>query len=679
MADLKPLLQPRTIAVVGASTTPGKLGYELLLALRECPVPVFAINPRADNDFSVPSFTSLGAVNRPIDLALLAVPAAATLAAVTDAASAGVRALVLFGGGFAEAGEQGLALQHEVIEICRANEMRLLGPNTSGFARPADHLYASFVPMVRELKAGPLAIVAQSGGVNLTLAFMAQQARMGISLAVGLGNAAQLEAADMIDFLAADEATRAIVLHLEGVRDGRRLFDAIAAAVPRKPVVVLAAGRESSSEFAVSHTGNLMGRQDVVKAACRQAGAVVVNDSEGLITAAGALIRCRARIKDRPGVALVSGQAGPALLISDALHDAGVNTPRLGDATRQQIRELLPLGTFCENPVDTGRPDQNFGEIMRLTGSDSAIDIVAAYALHEPGALDPVAAIEHCQSEIDKPVVFGTMGPMSMLAGTIARLEARGVPVCLSPEATARAIVALQADAIGRHRLHRPTAGQPDGSGSAAFELPDGEFAAKAMLRSIGIAAPRGALCATRNEAHEQLRSFSTPVAVKTRAAGVVHKTEQGGVVLGVRDAAGLDAALDQLDRIQPGAYLLEEMAPPGVDLIVGAFRDPAFGPVLIVGLGGTAAEALRDVAMRLAPIDEADALEMLAELQGQALLDGWRGQPAVSRVQVAKALTALGGLMLAHEAIREMDINPLRCVADGVMALDAVILGDAQ
>ncbi|MCC5869034.1 MAG: acetate--CoA ligase family protein [Gammaproteobacteria bacterium] len=664
---------------MGASTTPGKLGHELLLALRASPVPVFAINPRAGNDFGVPSFPSLAAVDRSVDLALLAVPAAATLAAVEEAAAAGVRALVLFGGGFAEAGVQGLALQNEVLEICRANDVRLLGPNTSGFARPGDGLYASFVPMVRELQAGTLAIVAQSGGVNLTLAFMAQQARMGISLAVGLGNAAELEAADMIDFLADDEASRVIVLHLEGVRDGRRLFDAISNVVPRKPVVVLAAGRESSSEFARSHTGNLMGRQDVVQAACRQAGAVVVKDTEALITAAAALMRRRARISATPGVALVSGQAGPALLISDTLHDAGVAMPRLAEAHRRQIRELLPLGTFCDNPVDTGRPDRNFGEIMRLAGGDPAVDIVAAYALHEPGALDAVAAIEHCQETIDKPVVFGTMGPMPLVAETLERLEAMGVPVCLSPEATARAVMALHADAVGRHRLQRRVVAQDVGAGAVPFELPDGELAAKTLLRSIGIDSPRGALCGSRKAAHAQLRALSTPLVVKTSAAGVLHKTEQGGVVLGVTDAAALDAALDQLDRIQPEAYLLEEMVAPGVDLIVGAFRDPAFGPVMLVGLGGTAAEALRDVAMRLAPIDEADALDMLAELQGQALLEGWRGQPAVPRVQVAKALTALSALMLAQDAIHEIDINPLRCLDERVIALDAVIVGESR
>jgi acetate---CoA ligase (ADP-forming) len=675
------LFDPRSIAVVGASAAPEKVGYQLVEALRQFAGDVFPINPKSAEIAGRRAYPSLRATPSVPDLVLLGVPAAACPDVLTEASEVGVGAALIVGGGFAEAGSDGVELQKRVAEICRKSGLRLLGPNTSGYTRPDAACHACFLPAVQDFTAGSFSIVAQSGGVNLTLAFLAQQQGLGLRLAVGLGNAVDVEAADVIEYLASDEGTQVIGVHLEGVRSGRRLYEAIAAATERKPVVVLPVGRAQVGDFAQSHTGNLMGAHAVTTAALRQAGAIVVETTEALVDCAAAFMSGRVPPKAEPGVGILTGQAGPGLIILDALRARGVSVPQLAAETVAEIQKHLPPMTYLRNPIDTGRPSPAFADVMIAAAQDPAIDVLLTFALDEPAALDAPAVFERARNVVTQPMLFATLGLPQAVETTLARLNPLRIPGFQSPERAATAAWALAEDAKARHRLAAsapaPAAGSPvDGPARD-------EAAAKRLLAQYGIRSPRSQSCRSRSETATAFEALRKPLVVKVLDPAIAHKTEVGGVHLDVRTPRQLSAALDRIDAI-PGAhteraYLLEEMAPRGVDLIVGARRDPSFGPTVLIGLGGTEAEALKDVSIRIAPLSRIDAHEMLEELRGRALLDGWRGAAAVDRRAVIDALLAVSALITTQPMLEELDVNPLRCGAGGVCALDALMVWNAE
>jgi acetate---CoA ligase (ADP-forming) len=626
-ARLRPLFAPRGIAVIGASRDPAKLGAAMTRSLAGFAGTVAGINPR-ETDPQAGRYRSVAeaaaTTGAPIDLAVLCVPASRSAGALTEAAEAGVRAVLVCSGGYAEAGGAGVGYQRDLLAAARGSAVALLGPNTSGFLVPAASLTASFVPGAATVAPGPVAVVAASGGVNHALAFLLAEAGIGVSLAVGLGIAADVNAADVLAYLAADDDTRAVALHVESVTDGPGLVAAVRRTAARKPVVALVVGRNDVSEFAQSHTGALATSWRTTRAALRHAGAVLVEDERQLADAVTALSALRLPPAADPGVGVVTAQAGPGLLHADSLRGARVAVPPLSPTTTSALSELLPPLTFQGNPVDTGRPDEGFGQVLRYVTADPAIDLVSAYALSEPGALDLPAAV-------------------------LALVD------------DARAQFWQQSRRIPARRQVTP-AGPLD------------EDQAKTLLGSLGVPTPSRRPCRDRAEAHQALADLPGPVAVKILDAGIAHKSDIGGVHLGIRDPAGLDAALDALDRAGARRYLIETMASPGVDLIAGASRDPVFGPVVLVGLGGTIAEALGDVAVAPAPLTPAQAAALMEEIAGRALLDGFRGGPVADRDAIGEVLTALGDLLVASPTLETAEINPLRVTAQGLLALDAVV-----
>ncbi|RKS78752.1 acetyltransferase [Actinomadura pelletieri DSM 43383] len=668
------MFDPRGVAVVGVSRDPGKLGAALARSVGGFPGHVALVNARRpDPRAGIHASIGDAAVHGPIDLALICLPAPVCAAAVAEAAQAGARAAVVYGGGFAEAGSEGRRHQNELEAVAARTGIRLLGPNTSGFLRPGRGLTASFVPGAADVPSGRIAVVAASGGVNHALAFALAEAGHGVSLAVGLGNGADVTAEDVLDVLADDEETTAVALHIESVADGRRLANTVARLTRTRPVVALVVGRSDIGAFAASHTGALATSWRTTRAALAQAGAVVVDDERELVDAVGALSLVRLRPKVAPGVGVVTGQAGPALLLLDELRGRDARVPELGDEARRTLSMLLPPLTYQNNPVDTGRPGPGFADVLTTVAADPGIDVLAGYALHEPDAFDLVGAIDKAADRLSgTPLLFGLGGAGDGVRHTRRALLDRGVPVAAEPHGLAAMTRALLADARARHRGDTSTAPVP----TAVPDLGSGpwdEHQAKGVLRALGVPTMPGRACADRADAHRALAELPGPVAVKLLDAAVLHKTEIGGVRLGVRTPADLDEALDALEAAGARRFLVESMAPPGVDLVVGARRDPVFGPVVLAGLGGTTAEALADVSIRLAPLSADEAAAMPDELAGRALLDGWRGGPALDRAALAEVVTALGGLLAADPRIAEIEINPLRLTAGGLVALDAV------
>ena len=677
-SSLSRLFDPRSIAVVGASANEEKPGFQILKALEPFRGTVHAVNPRGGTILGRSVHRSLGDVPEPVDLVALVLPAQHSLAVLKEAAAIGAGGAFVVSGGFAETGDAGAVLEAEIADACRDGGIRLLGPNTSGFLRPSRGLACTFLPAATEIPPGSIGIVAQSGGINLTLAMMANAAGLGVSLAVGLGNASDVGVAETLDYLATDPETRAIVIHLEGVVDGRTVFEAVRAMVPAKPVIAIPVGKADLGVFAKSHTGALMGNHRLTRSAVRQAGAVVVETLDDALDAAYALSVKRLGPGRDCGVGVLTGQAGPGLLMMDTLKDAGVSVPDLAPDTVARIANSLPPLTYMKNPVDTGRPDESFGTVLEALATDEAVDAILAYALIEGGALDIGGAVIAAAGKTSKPVVFATAGALPETTKLVEALRNAGIPVFLAPDRAARAMAATVEDA-GNRASSQPCAlgSAPCGADRTAPPLtrPVDEDAAKTLVSAYGIPTPRRAVCRSRVEAEAARTAMEGPVVAKVLDPAILHKSDVGGVHLGIESAAALEAAIYAIDRLSSAGYLIEEMAPDGLDLILGARNDPSFGPTVLLGLGGTAAEAMDDVAVALAPLGPGEVDRMIDSLAGRALFGPWRGAPAPDRGAIREAAIGLARLIAGHPEIAEIDLNPVRVYAEGVIALDALIV----
>jgi acyl-CoA synthetase (NDP forming) len=665
------LFRPSTIAVVGA----GKLGSVMLEAIdrgSDGSPTVFGINPKSEGDgFHVSLQAATEAHGAPIDLAVLCIPAAATPDALREAADCGVGAALICSGGFAEAGADGHALQTQLAEIATSTGIRLLGPNTSGFFRPGSTT-VSFVPTVEHIRRGTVAVVAASGGMNHALSFLLSENGVGVGLGVGMGNSVDVTNVDVLEYLRHDPSITAIALHVESVDDGRALLSVVRDLSLDKPIVAIVVGRSDVSAFSESHTGALATSWRTTRALLTEAGAVVVDSEHQLVDALAVLSRTRLPASPAPGIGLVTAQAGPGLMILDELLAQNVRVPTLAERTQARLSDLLPPMTFQANPVDTGRPGATFDAVLTTTAADPGIDALAVYALAEPDAIDLADAIRRSAVHSQLPVVLGVGGPAEAVGKTSA--AEIGVPVLSSPTALATGIRALVHDARIRYLRTRDTNAAVVAT-APSISLPADEAAGKDLLDALAITTPPRRVCTDRAAAHQALIELALPVAVKILDATVQHKTEIGGVHLRIRTPEQLDTALDALDVINAPAYLVETMATSGVDLFLGARRDPVFGPIVVAGLGGTAAEAIGDVTIRSHTITHAAAAAMLDDLQCAPSLDGWRGGPVLNRDEFAHIAVTVATYLADHPEISDIEINPLRLTPAGLTALDAVIV----
>ncbi|MGW6521587.1 acetate--CoA ligase family protein [Streptomyces sp. NPDC054962] len=672
MSSLDALFAPRAIAVLGASATPGKLGAAMADSLASFPGPVMKVNsgrPQQDRGFFGTVGEAATAHGVTPDLVVSCIPAAVTADALREAAAVGARAALVCAGGFAEAGREGALHQQALAEVARDTGIRVLGPNTSGFLAPHRRLTASFVPGAPDLEPGPVAVVAASGGVNHALAFALAEAGVGLRLGVGLGNSLDVTEGDVLRHLAEDDGVRAVALHVETAAEGRRLTEAVRRLTDRVPVVALVVGRSDIGDFARSHTGALATSWRVTRTALRQAGAVLVDDERDLVDAVTALSRVRLPANPRPGIGLVTAQAGPGLLLTDDLRSHGIQVPPLVERTVKELRELLPALTYLNNPVDTGRPSPVLTQVVERVSEDPGIDVTAVYGLLEPTAVDLPAALTAARTATPLVAVVG--GPVEQARRTRRELGEAGIPCAATPASGSAMVRALVEDAAARTRREAVL------TATAAPTLPPpgpvDEHTAKGVLADLGIRTPVRRVCADPAAAHAALDELGGPVVVKILDAEILHKTEVGGVQVGIRTHEELAEALARMPASP--ALLVEQMAPAGPELIVGVRRDPVFGPVVALGAGGTAAEILGDVSLRLAPLSGIEAHAMLDELATRRMFLGARGATPVDRARLTHVLLALASLA-ADNSVAECEINPLRVLPDGdIVALDAVLM----
>ncbi|KOX95447.1 MULTISPECIES: CoA-binding protein [Halorubrum] len=446
---LTQMFDPTAVAIVGASTTEGKIGYEAMANAAEFDSPVYPVNPSSKGtlfgEAFVPSVTD---IDDDVDLALCCVPGPVTPEVIEECGEAGVGAVVVYAGGFAEAGEDGERLQQSVVEVAEEYDISVLGPNTSGFVVPRTNLLCSFASGAEKLPAGNTAVVAQSGGVAHALAFQSRRQGRGVSVMVGLGNRANVGFTDVIEYFDGDEDTGAIVIHVEGTDDGRALLEACRES--ETPVIAYKVGQSDVGEFAESHTGALTGDHELYLAGFAQYGIPTVDATDDLLDAAAAL--ADSPEPDGPNVGVVTAQAGPGIIITDRIQRAGGRLPELTAETRDRVDELLSGVTYTGNPVDTGRPMPAFGDVVTAVAEDDNVDIVLVYELFEQAMGFPADALDGLAERVDKPILFATDGIEEDMADDKATLTDAGVPMFETPERAgdAAAVLARYAKIQGR-------------------------------------------------------------------------------------------------------------------------------------------------------------------------------------------------------------------------------------
>lgn len=694
-AGLDAFFEARGIAIVGASGDITKIGGRPvhLLLKHGYQGDIYPVNPKGGEIQGLPAYASVRDTPRAPDLAVLAVPVSATADALRDCAARGVRAAIVLTSGFAEAGAEGAALQEELVAIARQSGMRLLGPNCLGTVSVADAVIGSFSIALEEYMppAGGVGIVSQSGNIGSDTMQNVAQRGLGVSRFIATGNEADVDVADGIAALAEDEATRVILCCMETCRDASRLIAALARARARnKPVIVLKIGAtEQGQAAAASHTGALAGSDAVIDAVFRRHGALRVHSIEALLDIGhAATLLLPGRLPKGDGVTLVAASGGFGIMMADAMARAGLRLPPLSVPVQERIRDAVPsAGT--NNPVDasaqmSSRPDILFKMLSALSeepGSDATVLFLslALYNTRLRGVyLEALARVR--ENHPDKLLVVISRGP----ADAVREISALGIPVFASIDAAAAGLAGLVRLGGLATLEEAPRYGGPfEPVDAAAFR---NEYHAKQALAAAGIDVLPEGLATSADDAVRHAESLGYPVVLKIVSADIPHKTEVGGVVLRLGDAAAVrgayDAIVERAARHVPQAridgVLVAPMAQEGTELIAGISRDPVFGPVVMVGMGGVFAEVLRDVAVQAAPVSEAEALAMIRGLKLFPLLDGARGRPKADIAAAARMVACLSEFACRHAGdVAEIDMNPLlvRPQGEGAVVLDALMI----
>jgi acyl-CoA synthetase (NDP forming) len=688
--SLEPLFNPGSVAVLGASQDPTRIGgmpvnYMLTAGFAG---DIYPVNPSHDRVQGLQAYAQIGDIGKQIDVAIMAVPARLSVQIAEECAAVGVKAICAFTSGFSEIGEEGAALQTQLKEIARTSGMRIMGPNCLGYFNARARYYATFSTSIThgEPKPGAVGMVSQSGAFGSHCFVLGRERGLGFTYLATTGNEVDVDVADCIAYLAYDDDTKVIAAYMEGCQDGDKLMAALQLAYERgKPVVIQKVGRsEIGAAAAMSHTASLAGADKVYDAVFKHYNVYRARTAAELIDVAYLLSFGILPTGDKIAVATISGGAG--VLMADAAADAGLDMAPMPEATQAHLKELIPFAG-PRNPVDfTAHVYNSFPlvtDYVRAIFEDGGYDSVIAFfssLLYSKRLTEKIidALLPVREAFPDRLFLLCAMGP----AENRQLAEEHGIPVLEDPSHATEAIAAVTA--IGRG-FKEGMAVQPDFSGAPIVEPgPINEAAAKQILGQIGIRAPAESLVPSRAAAIAAANAIGGPVALKIVSADIQHKSDIGGVRLSVEGEGQIseayDAIIENCRAAHPNAaldgVLVSEMISGGVEAILGVQCDPLFGPVVMFGLGGVFAEVMQDLTFRLAPFDVAAAQKMIREINGFPLLDGARGAAASDIDALARALSQLSLLAAANaDVIETIDINPLLVRPDGIVALDALIV----
>jgi acetyltransferase len=679
---LEAFFKPASVAVIGASTDPEKLGHAVLKNLVDGGYAekgeIYPINLSADKILGYPAFPSVLQVPGPIDLAVIVIPYPHVPAALRTCGEKGIPAAIVISAGFREAGMEGLEREQELIAIGKEFNIRLVGPNCLGVIDTFTPVNASFAAGTPPR--GPMAFMSQSGALGTAVLDIAMAGRLGMSKFVSLGNKADVDEIDLLRAWKDDEHSRVILIYSEGMSNGQEFIQVARDIARIKPVVAIKSGVTQAGSRAVSsHTGSLAGSEQAYQAAFHQAGVLRAESMESLFDMALALGYQPPLLDDR--IAIITNAGGPGILATDALERAGLSLSRFKTETIKSLEQHLPDAASAANPVDVlgdARADRYRFALETVSADPNVSGILVVLT---PQAMTEIEATAHSVGnlveEIDKPVLGCFMGESQVEAG-IAILQEYNVPNYPFPE---RAALAFKAMAEYRQLRARP---KPD---YKTFEVDQeavravfqkvrsegrvsiGDAEARSILKAYGMQIPQSEIAETPDEAVEIARKIGYPVVLKIASPDILHKTDVGGVKVGLENQEAVRDAFELMvyraERYLPEAKiwgcLVQEMVPSGgLEVLVGMNRDPQFGPLVTFGLGGIYVETLRDVTFRVAPFSIQEAREMLNEIRAHALLDGVRGQPEVDKEAIIDILLRIGQLVLDFPEIVELDINPV-------------------
>jgi acyl-CoA synthetase (NDP forming) len=683
------VLNPTAVAVIGASDTPAKAGGRVVYNLISCGFEgrILPVNPARSTALGLPCFPSISDVpGPPPELAFVAVPGSKLAAALTECAAAGVKCCVANANGFAEIDEGGAIRQAELREITRSTGIRLIGPNCLGVVTSRCSLNLTSGWTLSEKPAiGNIGVISQSGSMMMYLYHRAADLGAGITSGLSIGNQADLELSDFIEAMVADPSTSAICAYVEGLKDPQRFLRAADLCVAAgKPLLVLKTGRTASgASITRSHTASLTSGTQVFSAACRDHGVILADDPDAMIRTAAAV--SAGSLPQARGVAVFSGSGGGLAIALDRVAEAGLEIPALTPDIRRRLGEHLLLPSELA-ALDLGRTPGGsrtvpVGEVAGTLASDPQVGVVIFCLTVMPYMLERTLEAAEAVRRAGK-LFMPTLFPGSAGDTVKAGLEAAGFRTYEHIDDALRLITTWTAI------LDRPAAPQParrpgldPGVAARLQALPAGaltEPEAKTVLEWYGITPNRGEVVTSADEAVSAAQRLGYPVAVKLVSRQVVHKSDAGGVRLGLADAAAVRAACNQIAAavrtIEPSpGYSVQEMVPPGTELIVGVTTDEQFGAVVTVGFGGTLTELVRDVSVSPAPVSESAALRMLQRLRMWPLLTGARGAAPRDVAAVAAAISRLSWLGAdLGDRLVEFEINPLIALESAALAVDA-------
>lgn len=666
MSDsLQALFRPNRLAVIGASAKPEKMGFQIFRNILGAGFSgqVIPVNPKGETILGVPSVKSVEEIPTGTDLAVVIIPAPSVPGAILQLGERKVRAAIVITGGFAESGPEGARLQEDVAKNASRCGIRIVGPNCQGVNYPHYGLCASW-PLITQR--GAMAIASQSGTVGAALADWAAEEKLGFSAFVSMGNRADVDEADLIEFFASDPNTKVITLYIEGVKDARKFLAAVKKC--GKPIVIFKAGRtEQGRKAAESHTRSLAGKDEIYDAVFRQFGVHRAASLEELYDFSKALAYVPAPAG--PRMLIVTSSGGSAIIATDVAEENGFRVSPLPGPLASRLRETLPPHCIVGNPLDlTGDTDaERYRKVLAVSRDDYDV-VMTIFGDPIPGASQIL--------EPGRPGLVAYLGGAEIERSERLLLHEKGIAVFPTPE---RAVKALSCHArFARDRFPRAA----EASSVTAAPASAGDSLAPAdslgFLAREGIPVVPSRQAGTEEDAVAAARELGYPVAVKMNSPDVTHKSDVGGVQLNVKDDAGVRKVFRDLAGIasrlgaRQGGVLVSAMAALGHEVIVGVTRDLQFGHAVMFGMGGTLVEVFRDVSFRIVPFGETDAAEMIGETRGARVLQGVRGGRPADVAALARLLVQVSDLVAKHREIDEMDLNPVIVSEKGLTVVDA-------
>jgi len=706
---LEHILNARSVAVIGASKVPTKRGYQTIRTLLdECyEGAIYPVNPKEKSIMGLACYRAVADIPGPVDVALVATPARTVPAILEDCGKKGVKGAVILATGFGETGQSGKDLENQVLETAGRNQIRLIGPNTSGMINLKDNLN---LVGLKDSPKGDIALLTQSGNMALTLITEAKlKSRKGFTYYVGVGNEADIRFHEYLEFFTGDADTRAILMYVEGMREGRKFLQQAYKTTEKKPIILLKSGRSSTGKrSAGSHTGALAGMSEVAKGAFARAGIVVIENSDELFPAAEALSSLPPIKNNR--IAILADGGGHATIAADTLTDLGVQIPELEAKTQEKLRAILPDGAAVRNPIDVaGGTDDNpavFADCANIVLSDPnvggllivglfggyGIRFAASLAMMEEDAAHQMGKmVKSRKKAIVVHSLYNSEKPHSL-----DLLRYYGVPVYGSLDVACKCIGVLAQYGRYLKSYHAKTnfvlnygaKAKPEGDEIIAHAFGQGRAAlleteAKQLLKLHGVAVAEDILATTAVEAADAAARFGGEVAMKIVSPDILHKSDAKGVKLGLSGKVRVKNAFREIVK-NAKAYqadaaiegvLVSPMVAHGVEVIIGTKIDDQFGPVIMYGWGGIMVEIIKDVSFRVLPISRRSAQRMIAETKSHPILDGARGGQPYDRKALVNLLLTCSEIIESYPRIAEMDLNPVIVHHDGLSVVDARIL----